>query len=176
MRTSSLAELRDNMYRLWQRFLLGRRGKAPGGAAAIFTAGAIALSLATDSGAAPVQGWLSWRGPEQTGVCREQGLPDKVSPQDALWVVDFPGQSAPVIAGDKVYATGYLGTGPDLQEGVACFDAATGKKLWQQLYNDDLSDTIYLRYATASPAIDPESGTVYIQGTQGILGAFTPDG
>jgi outer membrane protein assembly factor BamB len=91
-------------------------------------------------------------------------------------VADFPGQSAPVIANGKVYAMGYLGTGPDLQEGVACFDAATGKKLWQQLYNDYLSDTIYLRYATASPAIDPASGAVYIQGTQGILAAFTPEG
>jgi outer membrane protein assembly factor BamB len=136
----------------------------------------LAALAAVSAVGAPVHGWLSWRGPEQTGVCREQGLPDKVSPQDALWVVDFPGQSAPVIADGKVYAMGYLGTGPDLQEGVACFDAATGRKLWQQLYNDYLSDTIYLRYATASPAIDPESGTVYIQGTQGILAAFTPEG
>ena len=125
---------------------------------------------------ATAQGWLSWRGPEQTGVSLEHGLPDKVSPQDALWVADFPGQSAPVVAGGKVYAMGYMGTGADLQEGVACFDAATGRKLWQQLYNDYLSDTIYLRYATASPTIDPESGAVYIQGTQGILAAFNADG
>ena len=125
---------------------------------------------------AGVQGWLSWRGPEQTGVSLEHGLPDKVSPQDALWVADFPGQSAPVVAGGKLYAMGYLGTGADLQEGVTCFDAATGRKLWQQLYNDYLSDTIYLRYATASPAIDPDSGAVYIQGTQGILAAFNADG
>ena len=122
------------------------------------------------------RGWLSWRGPEQSGVSRETGLPNKVSAGDALWVADFPGQSAPVVANGKVYAMGYLGKGPDLQEGVVCFDAATGKKLWQRLYNDYLSDTVYLRYATASPAIDPETGTVYIQGTQGILAAFTPEG
>ena len=59
---------------------------------------------------------------------------------------------------------------------MACFDAETGQKLWQHLYNDYLSDTIYLRYATASPAIDPETGNVYMQGTQGILAAFTADG
>lgn len=132
--------------------------------------------LASSVLGATAQGWLSWRGPEQSGVSLERGLPDKVSPQDALWVADFPGQSAPVIAGGKLYAMGYLGTGPDLQEGVACFDAATGRKLWQQLYNDYLSDTIYLRYATASPTIDPESSAVYIQGTQGILAAFNADG
>jgi hypothetical protein len=66
--------------------------------------------------------------------------------------------------------------GPDLQEGVACFDAETGKLLWKQTFNDFLSDTIYLRYATASPAIDPETGNVFMQGTQGILAAFTADG
>ena len=49
-------------------------------------------------------------------------------------------------------------------------------ELWQRLYNDYLSDTIYLRYATGSPAIDPETGNVYMQGTQGILAAFTEDG
>ena len=45
--------------------------------------------------------------------------------------------------------------------------------LWQHLYADFLSDTIYLRYATSSPAIDPETGNVYIQDTQGIFAGFT---
>src|ERR1035441_9008436 len=122
------------------------------------------------------RGWLSWRGPEQTGVSRETGLPDRVSAQEPLWQADFPGQSAPVIANGKLYAMGYAGQGADLQEGLACFDAETGQKLWQHLCNDYLSDTIYLRYATASPAIGPETGNVYMQGTQGILATFAADG
>ncbi|KAB2649193.1 MAG: PQQ-binding-like beta-propeller repeat protein, partial [Verrucomicrobia bacterium] len=126
--------------------------------------------------AVPVNGWLNWRGPEQIGMSRETGLPDKVDPKNPLWLADFPGQSTPVIANGKLYIMGYLGEGPDLQEGVACFDTETGKKLWQQLYNDFLSDTVYLRYATATPAIDPETGNVFAQGTQGILASFTPDG
>ena len=125
-----------------------------------------------------VRGWLSWRGPEQNGMSRETGLPDNIDPQNPLWRADFPGQSTPVIANGKLYIMGYIGEAidPDLQEGVACFDAETGKRLWQQLYNDFISDTIYLRYATAAPAIDPETGNVYAQGTQGILAGFTPDG
>lgn len=144
----------------------------------ILAAGAVIFSsVGTDStSAAPVRGWLSWRGPEQTGVSREKGLPDQVSVTNALWTADFPGQSAAVIANGHVYAMGYLGQGADMQEGVACFDAESGKKNWEHLYNDYLSDTIYLRYATASPAIDPETGDVYIQGTQGILAAFTAEG
>jgi outer membrane protein assembly factor BamB len=126
---------------------------------------------------AAVDGWLNWRGPDQNGVSRETGLPDKISEKDALWSVDFPGASTAVVAGGHVYIMGYLGeNGPDLQEGVACFDADTGKKLWDRLYNDYLSDTIYLRYATSSVGIDPETGNVYSQGTQGLLSGFTPDG
>ncbi len=36
---------------------------------------------------------------------------------------------APVIANGKLYIMGYLGEGPDLQEGIACFDADSGKML-----------------------------------------------
>jgi len=126
--------------------------------------------------AAPVRGWLSWRGPQQDGTSAEKGLPDQINVAGALWTADFPGQSTPVIANGKLYIMGYLGDGPDLQEGVTCFDAETGRQLWEKRYNDFLSDTIYLRYATSSPAIDPETGNVYIQGTQGILAGFTADG
>ncbi len=138
--------------------------------------GIVALWPGTPVAAEPVRGWLAWRGPEQCGVSRETGLPERIDPQHPLWRAEFPGQSTPVIANGRLYIMGYLGEGADLQEGVACFDAETGRKLWQQLFNDFLSDTIYLRYATASPAIDPETGNVFMQGTQGILAAFTPEG
>jgi outer membrane protein assembly factor BamB len=126
--------------------------------------------------AQPVQGWLNWRGPQQNGTSLETGLPDSVDPQHPLWIADFPGQSTPVIANGKLYIMGYLGDGENLQEGVVCYDAETGKELWRQLFNDFLSDTVYLRYGTSSPAVDGETGNVYIQGTQGILAAFDADG
>src|SRR6267378_4443977 len=144
--------------------------------------GAIGLLLAgsaanpQNTGAVGVRGWLAWRGPQQNGSSLEKNLPDTVDPKKPLWVVDFPGQSTPVIANGKLYIMGYLGDGADLQEGITCFDAETGKQLWTQRYNDFLSDTIYFRYATSSPAVDPETGNVYMQGTQGILAAFTADG
>ena len=128
------------------------------------------------TGAPPVAGWLSWRGPNQNGTSTEKGLPDRLDVTKALWTADLPGQSTPVIANGKLYLMGYVGDGADLQEVLACFDAETGQPVWRHGYSDFLSDIIYHRYATSSPAIDPETGNVYMQGTQGILAAFTPDG
>jgi outer membrane protein assembly factor BamB len=142
----------------------------------IWAAAAVLGFTGINSPAAAVDGWLGWRGPHQNGFSEETGLPDAIDPEKALFKVPFPGQSTPVIANGKLYVMGYLGEGPDLQEGVGAFDAETGAKLWERRYNDFLSDTIYLRYATSSPGIDPETGNVYMQGTQGLLGAFTPEG
>jgi hypothetical protein len=60
---------------------------------------------------AGVSGWLDWRGPFQTGVSLEKGLPDKVDAKQPLWTADFPGQSAPVIANGKLYIMGFEGEG-----------------------------------------------------------------
>lgn len=139
--------------------------------------GALGGCLVVPALAGPVTGWLNWRGPEQSGLSRETGLPERIgSKEEALWTADWGGQSTPVIAQGRLYIMGYKDDGPDLQEGVACFDAETGALRWKRTYNDFLSDTIYLRYSTASPAIDPETGDVFMQGTQGILAAFSADG
>jgi outer membrane protein assembly factor BamB len=130
----------------------------------------------TQLSAASVRGWLDWRGPARLGISQEKGLPDRVDAKAALWAVPFPGQSAPVIANGKLYINGFLGEGPDLQEIAACFDAETGKKLWEHRENDFLSDIIYLRYALSSPSVDSETGNVYVQGSQGLLMCFTADG
>lgn len=125
---------------------------------------------------ADVTGWLSWRGPNQNSTSKETGLPTSIDAAKPLWVVDFPGQSAPVISGDRLYINGYLGTGPELQEVTACFNADTGALVWEHRECDFLSDTVYLRYATSSPTIDPETGNVYAAHTQGLLMCFSPDG
>lgn len=125
---------------------------------------------------AKIEGWLDWRGPLQTGVSLEKGLPQKIDAKQSLWTADFRGQSTPVIANGHLYIMGYEGDGQDLQEGLACFDAETGKLLWKKLFNDFLSDVIYLRYSTSNPTVDPETGNIYTQGSQGLLTCFSPAG
>ena len=137
----------------------------------------LSLSLAAIAAtAAPVEGWLHMRGPLQTGVSLETHLPDSIQAADALWTVDLPGRSTPTVANGRLFVVGHLGEGADLQEGVFCFDAETGKPLWEHKFNDFLSDIIYTRYASSSPTIDPETGNLFFQGTQGIFASFTPEG
>jgi len=139
-------------------------------------AGGLAALLFSQNSAQSATGWLDWRGPDQNGTSRETGLPEKIDGKEALWTADFPGASTAVVADGRVYIMGYEGSGPDLQEGVGCFDAETGKPLWKRMFNDYLSDIIYDRYASSSPAVDPETGNVFMQGTQGELLGFTRDG
>ncbi len=141
---------------------------------ALFVAGCVSLAPAALAG--PAKGWLNWRGPNQDSISSETTLPARIAASDVLWSVDFPGQSAPVISGDRLYINGYVGEGADLQEVVRCYEAPTGRMVWEHRESDFLSDTVYNRYATSSPTIDPETGNVYVQHTQGLLMAFTADG
>ncbi len=143
-------------------------------AAGLFLAGW--LGHADSVQADEMRGWLHWRGPNQNGTSEEKNLPEKVQTDQALWTADLGGMSTPVIANGKLYILGVKGEGPDLQEAIACFEAESGKQLWEHRFNDFLSDIIYTRYATANPTVDPATGNVYMQGSQGIFACFSPDG
>jgi outer membrane protein assembly factor BamB len=142
--------------------------------ATLCIAGSAGSSLASAHDVA--RGWLAWRGPQQNGTSAETGLPDKVDSAAALWTIDLPGRGTPVINGDKVYVLGYEGAGSNLQQVLRCVDADTGRKIWEERFNDFLSDTVYDRYSIGSPVIDRETGNVYVLTTAGEFVAFTGDG
>ena len=140
-----------------------------------FLAAAVVLTSLLHPVPLPAQ-WLNWRGPQQNGSSTEKNLPEKIDPKAPLWTFDLPGASTPVIHQGKLFILGYVGDGPELQEVIVCLDAETGKKIWQHGFSDFLSDIIYNRYSTSSASVDPKTGNVYMQGTQGILAAFSADG
>ncbi len=127
---------------------------------------------------AQVRGWLDWRGPDQNGTSQEKGLPDtwKLGGVNDLWHINISGGGTPVIANGRLFALGYRGEGPDLQEVIFCANAETGKVLWEHTFNDFLSDITYERYAIGSPTIDPETGNVFVLTTAGIFSSYTPAG
>ncbi len=140
--------------------------------------GLLALSFVSSTFAAD---WLHWRGPEQAGVSRDTGLPDKWSPdkpgQDNLiWKQPFGGRSAPLVSKGKVYIINGAGEGITEQERVMCFDAKTGEKLWEHKFNIFHTDIVTSRVGWANLAGDPETGNVYAHGIQGLFFCFSPDG
>jgi outer membrane protein assembly factor BamB len=122
--------------------------------------------------------WPDWRGPARDGVSNEKGLPAKWSPagENLAWKAPYGSRSTPVVHNHRVYLFNAAGKGAGLQERLLCFDADTGKVLWERKSNIFLSDVPPHRAAWASPAVDPETGNVYTFGVHGMISAVSPQG
>src|SRR5688500_11065124 len=74
--------------------------------------------------------WTRFRGPNGSGLADTTGLPAEFGPdKNVIWKVDLPeGFSSPVIAGSRVFLTGFR------NDTLLTFalDRATGKVLWER--------------------------------------------
>jgi outer membrane protein assembly factor BamB len=116
--------------------------------------------------------WPQWRGPQRDGVWRETGIVEKFdSPQLPIqWRAEIgPGYSGPTVAGGRVYITDRQ-TDPTQVERVHCFDAATGKPLWNYTYDCPYVGVGYTAGPRAAVTID--EGRAYSLGTMGNLFCF----
>src|SRR6185503_3997173 len=115
--------------------------------------------------------WAEWRGPARDGVSHETGLPAKWSPagDNLAWKAPYGGRSAPIVVGDRIYLQNTAGKGELEQERLMCFNADTGKLLWEYRFNVYLSDVPPHRVGWASPVGDPATGNVYVFGVGGNL-------
>src|SRR5215470_6581415 len=122
--------------------------------------------------------WTEWRGPARDGISPEKGLPTSWSPtgQNLAWRAPYGGRSAPIVMGDRVYLQNIAGKGADEQERLMCFNADTGKLLWEHRFNVYLSDVPPHRVGWASPVGDPATGNVYAFGVGGHLIGLNRDG
>jgi outer membrane protein assembly factor BamB len=136
------------------------------------------LALSSAAVGAWAGDWPELRGPKRDGTSAEKGLPEKWSRQgeNLAWRADYGGISGPVVLGDRVYLQNTAGEGAALQERVLCFDANTGKLLWERRISINHSDVPPHRAAWATPSLDPETGNVYVFAVNGTLAAFTRDG
>jgi outer membrane protein assembly factor BamB len=122
--------------------------------------------------------WPEWRGPGRTGASAETGLPSSWSPtgENLAWKVPYGSRSAPVVFGNHLYLQTSSGAGATLQERVMCFNADTGKLLWEHRYNLFTSDVPPHRIAWAAPAVDPATGNVFAFSGNGLLMSLSKDG
>jgi len=122
--------------------------------------------------------WTEWRGPARDGISPEKGLPTSWSPagQNLAWKAPYGGRSAPIVMNGRVYLQNIAGKGAEEQERIMCFNADTGKLLWEHRFNVYLSDVPPHRVGWASPVGDPATGNVYAFGVGGTLLALSGDG
>jgi outer membrane protein assembly factor BamB len=126
--------------------------------------------------AARAEDWPHWRGPRRDGTTAESSRWDeKRWPPKELWRANVgEGASSPLIVNDRVWVMGWSGD----RDHLRCFDAATGKLLWETSY----ACGQYGRFATgdqglysgvtSTPEYDAESGLLFTLSTDGHLNAW----
>ncbi len=123
--------------------------------------------------------WTNWRGPSQTGVSPDKGLPDKVA-GNVLWTAPFGSRSTPLVMKDRVYLINYEAkkvvvngkeedVAESIRERVMCLDEKTGKIIWQHTFPVFHADIVTSRLGWTNLAADPETGYIYAHGTQGLF-------
>lgn len=152
-------------------------------------AGAAVLLAGLSAAAAPVtapsgrgEDWPQWMGPGRDDVWRETGVLDRfpAGGPKVLWRAPVAGGYAgPAVAGGRVYLFDYVtsadtrelsnpATRPPIQgkERLQCFDAASGKRLWEEAHPCKYSVSY-----PAGPRCTPTvaGGKVYTLGAMGNL-------
>ena len=122
--------------------------------------------------------WPELRGPNRDGVSRETGLLNTwaLNGENFLWRVPYGGRSTPVVMGNRVFVQNPAGRGADLQERVIALDADTGKLIWEYRFGLFQSDVPAHRIAWASPAVDPDTGNLYVMSGGAQVIALSPEG
>ena len=138
--------------------------------AAAIAAGAITVASASD--------WPEWRGPSRDGRSTETNLPSKWSPEgeNLAWRIPIGSRSSPVAFGNRLYLNSPVGDPANTQERLVAIDAETGKVVWEKRFSLYLSDVPQHRASWASPAVDPETGNIYVFTVAAQLICVAPDG
>src|SRR5262245_15403840 len=139
----------------------------------------VVVAIATGVALLDASDWTEVRGPNRDGTSAETNLPSRWSPagENLAWSLPFGSRSTPVIRGNRLYLL--TTTDGDLsltQERLVAVDVNSGKVLWDQKFSIYLSDVPQHRAAWSSPAIDPETGNVYVLTVGAELAAVSPEG
>ncbi len=139
---------------------------------------ACAVTLSLLGAFAASADWTHWRGPNQAGASLATDLIGSWSREgeNLVWRDDFVGRSTPTAVDGRICAIGRLGEGIARQEGVACWNADTGAKLWQRGYTVYHTDVPWNRVGWASLAADVDTGYVFAHTVNGLLTALDANG
>jgi outer membrane protein assembly factor BamB len=123
--------------------------------------------------------WPEWRGPSRDGRSTETNLPSAWSPKgdNLAWRIPIGSRSAPVAFGNRIYINSPTPGDPAAtQERLIAIDADSGKIVWERRFSLYLSDVPQHRASWASPAVDPETGNIYMFTVAAQLICVSPEG
>lgn len=113
--------------------------------------------------------WYRWRGPDLNGISKEKEWTTawpKEGPKQ-LWKANVGiGFSSMTVSDGRVYTMGNKND----RDTVYCFDAATGKEVWQHTYDEPLDPRYYEGGTSGTPTVD--GNMVYTLSRQGKLFAL----
>lgn len=154
----------------------------------------IGWTLAAGGLATAADNWPHWRGPQLDGTSAAVNLPSEWGPdRNIVWKAPLPSWSAatPIVWRDRVFVTSP--TPPDATPRVGrtlpnvgrehpggdellllCFDARTGKPLWQRSLG--MGNKLYAKQNMASPSPTTDGQHVFALTGTGMLHAFTLEG
>jgi outer membrane protein assembly factor BamB len=138
---------------------------------------AVAVWAFTACATAVAADWPDWRGPQLNRHYAGPALVTAFDPEqgtNVLWKNDEAGGiSTPVVMGGKLFTLVRHKPGtPEEAEKVLCLDAATGTKLWENVFNVYLSDVPAERVGWSAVVADPASNTVFAHGVCGVFTAI----
>lgn len=119
------------------------------------------------------ENWPSWRGPGGMGISVDAAAPIRwTKTEHVRWRVELPepGNSTPVVWGDRVFVTQALAK--QNRRTVMCFDRATGKLLWQSGVTYAQPDITHPTNPLASPSPVTDGQLVYAWFGSGGLAAY----
>jgi outer membrane protein assembly factor BamB len=126
-------------------------------ALAFFAIGCVVLSGDLLAGT-----WEAFRGPGSKGVAEHQNLPVKFDKQNGLlWEAALPGMSnsSPIVWNDRVLT--FTSTDNGSERVLLCFDAKTGKKVWDKSFKGH-STKLHKTNSLASSTPTTDGKAVYV--------------
>jgi outer membrane protein assembly factor BamB len=115
--------------------------------------------------------WPRWRGPSGQGLAMDKGYVDKWSDtENVKWKtkLETTGNGSPIVWANRIFIT--TGSANGDSRGIAAFDRATGKKLWETFAPDTNKQPVNLKngHASSTPTTDGRLVYAYL-GPKGVM-------
>ena len=115
--------------------------------------------------------WPRWRGPSGQGLAVGKGYVDTWSDtENVKWKtkLETTGNGSPIVWANRIFIA--TGKGDGSQRGIAAFDRATGRKLWETFAPDTNTQGTNLKngHASSTPTTDGQRVYAYL-GPKGVM-------